>query len=68
MKELDQIERNGTKVDDCLVLGLQSWLRGVDVSWRELIRAIYQPAGGGNQRLARDIAYSFKSTLLAINI
>jgi hypothetical protein len=60
VKELDQIERNGTKVDDCLVLGLQSWLKDVHVSWRQLIRAIYQPAGGGNPRLARDVAHSFK--------
>jgi hypothetical protein len=68
VKELDQIERNGTKVDDCLVLGLQSWLKDVHVSWRQLIRAIYQPAGGGNPRLARDVAHSFKGILYSIII
>ena len=58
--ELGQIERNG---DDCLVLGLQSWLRGGEGSWRQLIRAIFQPAGGNNPRLAKDIAHTFRGTI-----
>ena len=57
---LDKIGRNGTDVDDCLVLGLQIWLKGDKVSWKQLITAIFQPAGGGNQRLAHEVASSFK--------
>ena len=59
MKELDQIKENGTSVDDCFVLALQSWLKG-DSNWKQLITAIYQPSGGGNQKLASDVAESFR--------
>ena len=62
VKELDQIKQNGTSVDDCLVLALQSWLKG-DSNWKQLITAIYQPAGGGNQRLATDVAESFRGIM-----
>ena len=61
--ELDQIERNGTSVDDRLVLGLQSWLRGGEGSWRQLIRAIFRPAGGNNPHLAKDIAHTFRGMI-----
>jgi hypothetical protein len=61
VKELDQIQRNGTSVDDCFVLALQSWLHnGVSCNWKQLITAIFKPAGGGNQRLACDVAESFR--------
>ena len=60
VEELDQIENNGTQVDDRLVLGLQAWLRGVDINWKQLIAAIYQPAGGANARLASRVALSFR--------
>ena len=63
MTGLDQIERNGTSVDDRLVLGLQSWLKGGEGSWRQLIRAIFQPAGGNNPRLAKDIARDFRGMI-----
>ena len=56
MPELDAIERNGTSVDDRLVLALQSWLKEGEGSLRQLISAIFRPAGGGNQRLAKQIA------------
>ena len=59
MKGLGQIERNGTSVDDRFVLGLQSWLKG-DGNWKQLVRAIFQPAGGGDQRLALNVAESFQ--------
>ena len=61
VKECDQIDRNATSIDHCLALGLQSWLRGDNVSWKQLIEAIYRPAGGDNHRLARLVAKSFKS-------
>ena len=61
VKELDHIKTNGTSVDDCFVLALQNWLRdGVSCNWKQLITAIFKPAGGGNQRLARDVAESFQ--------
>ena len=60
LKDLHKIERNGTSVDDYLVLGLQGWLRGDKVSWKQLISAIFQPAGGNNKRMALDVAGSFK--------
>ena len=56
MKDLDQIEKNGTSVDDCLVLALQNWLKGDNANWKQLIRAINKPAGGDNRRLASDLA------------
>jgi hypothetical protein len=60
VNDLDKIERNGTSVDDYLVLGLQGWLRGDKVSWKQLISAIFQPAGGNNKRMAQAVAGSFK--------
>ena len=60
VKNLDKLEHKGTDVDDCLVLGLQGWLKGDKVSWKQLITAIYQPAGGNNHRMAREVADSFK--------
>ena len=57
---LDKIYRDGTDVDDCLVLGLQGWLKGENTSWEQLITAIFQPAGGGNQLLAQHVATSVK--------
>ena len=61
-KGLDQIQRNGTSVDDCLVLALQSWLRGDEAfcNWKQLVTAIFRAAGGGNQRLAGHVAESFR--------
>ena len=63
MNDIDQIHRRGTAPDDCLVLGLQSWLRGEAVSWKRLIEAIYLPAGGGHQRLASEVAESFRGKI-----
>ena len=64
MKGLDKIERNGTSVDDRLVLGLQSWLKnGLSCNWKQLITVIFQPAGGGNQKLASDVAKSAQGSL-----
>ena len=61
---LDKIYRDGTDVDDCLVLGLQGWLKGENTSWEQLITAIFQPAGGGNQLLAEHVATSVKGIYL----
>jgi hypothetical protein len=58
--DLDQIEKKGTWPDDCLVLALQSWLKEGTASWRQLITAIYQSAGGGHPALAKKVANSFK--------
>ena len=61
VKELDQIQSNGTSVDDCFVLALQKWLKdGKSCKWKQLITAISNPAGGGNQLLASDVAKSFQ--------
>ena len=64
VKGLDHIQRNGTSVDDCLVLALQSWLRGDEAccNWAQLVTAIYRAAGGGNHRLAGDVAESFQGS------
>ena len=63
VKDLDKIDKNGTSADDRLVLALQSWLKdGVSCNWKQLITAIFQPAGGGNQRLASDVAESFQGS------
>ena len=59
VKDLDQIKDNGTSVDDCFVLALQSWLKG-NGNWKQLITAIFQSAGGANPRLASDVAKSFQ--------
>jgi hypothetical protein len=58
--DLDQIKKNGTGADDCLVIALQNWLKEGTATWRNLIRAIFLPVGGGNQVLAKKIASSFK--------
>ena len=63
VRELGHIERNAKSVDDRLVLGLQRWLRGGEGSWRQLIRAIFQPAGGNNPQLAKDIAHTFRGMI-----
>ena len=60
MPELEEIDKHGTCADDRLVLALQSWLRQETATWRGLITAIFIPAGGGNQALARKIANSFQ--------
>ena len=60
--KLDLIKANGRAVDDCFVLGLEKWLSGdAPCTWKVLIKAIFQPAGGNNQNLARDVAASFNS-------
>ena len=64
MNEFDHIESNGTSADDRLVLALQSWLKGNDVTWKKLIKAIFQPAGGGHQKLASEVAESFQGGTL----
>ena len=63
VKGLDKIEGNGTDVDDCLALGLQRWLNGDKTSWKQLITAIFQPAGGRNQLLALQLATSCSGIL-----
>lgn len=54
------IQSNSTSVDDAFVLGLQKWIKGTDVSRKELLKAVFNPAGGNNQKLARTLANSFK--------
>ena len=58
VEELDQIEKNGTSVDDRLVLALQRWLKG-HAYWKQLIKAIFRSSGGNNRRLACNMAASF---------
>ena len=66
VKDLNHIQRNGTSVDDRFVLSLQKWLTGDEACSRtRLIAAIFQPAGGNNQRLAGDVAESFKGIMLS---
>ena len=65
VKGLDDIQRNGTSVDDCLVRSLHKWLKEDEACSRtRLITAIFQPAGAGNQRLACDVAESFQGIML----
>jgi hypothetical protein len=56
----DDIAKDGRACDDCLVLALQRWLKEGEVTWKKLIEAIYQPAGGANPVLANRVASSFK--------
>ena len=63
VQDTDEINRDVKTADYCLALGLQSWLQGESVSWKRLIEAIYQPAGGGHQRLAGEVAESFRGMI-----
>ena len=63
MSGLDKIQSDGTTVDDCLVLALQRWLKSDDTSWTVLVTAIFRPAGGGNQRLAAEVAGSYRGII-----
>ena len=57
--------------DDCLREGLDRWLRGGDYdtkkhgrpTWRSLVEAVANPAGGDDHALAMDIAEKHKSEL-----
>ena len=60
---LDKIQSDGTTVDDCLVLALQRWLKNDNTSWTVLVTAIFRPAGGGNQRLAAEVAGSYRGII-----
>ena len=57
---LDKIQSDGTTTDDRLVLALQRWLKNDNTSWTVLVTAIFRPAGGGNQRLAAEVARSYR--------
>lgn len=61
--DIDQIRKDGRCADDCLVLALQNWLRQENTCWKDLIKAIYQPAGGGNQLLAKKVSLTFRGML-----
>ena len=62
VEEFDQVQHNSTSVDDAFVLGLQKWLNGAGVSRRNLVEAVFKRSGGNNQRLAGELADSFKGS------
>jgi hypothetical protein len=57
----DEIQRNARTTDICLAVSLVEWLQSGQATWRGLVEAVFRPAGGGHQVLARDIARSYKS-------
>ena len=57
----DQIQRNARSTDICLALTLVEWLQSGQATWKGLVEAVFRPAGGGHQVLARDIAKTHKS-------
>jgi hypothetical protein len=60
----DQIQRIARSTDICLALTLVEWLQSGQATWKGLVEAVFRPAGGGHQVLARDIARTYKSELL----
>lgn len=62
--QIQNIKQNGTSEDHCFALALWEWLKGCDnVSWKGLITAIFSPAGGENQALAKEIAENFRGEI-----
>jgi hypothetical protein len=57
----DQIQRIARSTDICLALTLVEWLQSGQATWKGLVEAVFRPAGGGHQVLARDIARTYKS-------
>ena len=60
--ELDDIEKENSQPDDCLIKVLTLWLnkcydtdRYGDPSWKLLAKAVGRPAGGNNRAVSQDI-------------
>ena len=64
----DEIQRNARTTDVCLAVCLVEWLQSGQATWKGLIEAVFRPAGGAHQVLARDIAKSYKSMYKALYI
>ena len=65
---IDSIEEDKKKVEDCLCEGLVQWLQGNyntaehgDPTWRKLVEAVADQAGGSNPSLAKEIALEHKN-------
>ena len=56
----DEIQRNARSADICLAVSLVEWLQSGQATWKALVEAVFRPAGGGHQVLARDIARNYK--------
>jgi hypothetical protein len=56
----DEIQRNARSADICLAVSLVEWLQSGQATWKALVEAVFRPAGGGHQVLARDIAKNYK--------
>ena len=63
----DEIQRNARSADICLAVSLVEWLQSGSATWKTLVEAVFRPAGGGHQVLARDIARNYRSKHLLIN-
>ena len=57
----DEIQRNARSADICLAVSLVDWLQSGSATWKTLVEAVFRPAGGGHQVLARDIARNHRS-------
>ena len=57
----DEIQRNARSADICLAVSLVEWLQSGQATWKALVEAVFRPAGGGHQVLARDIARNYRS-------
>ena len=57
----DEIQRNARSADICLAVSLVEWLQSGSATWKTLVEAVFRPAGGGHQVLARDIARNYRS-------
>ena len=57
----DEIQRSARSADICLAVSLVEWLQSGQATWKALVEAVFRPAGGGHQVLARDIARNYRS-------
>ena len=64
----DEIQRNARSADICLAVSLVEWLQNGQATWKALVEAVFRPAGGGHQVLARDIARNYRSKIMQIRV
>ena len=57
----DEIQRNVRSADICLAVSLVEWLQSGQATGKALVEAVFRPAGGRHQVLARDIARNYRS-------
>ena len=62
----DEIQRNARSADICLAVSLVEWLQSGQATWKALVEAVFRPAGGGHQVLARDIARNYRSNFVGL--